>query len=92
MGGFGSGRHDGGLVYRVVLDYRNRSAHNNGGEWEPMNYAVWLDWTSCTLGGRRAAGLVAVSCCWLWAARGGATWRARVRVPPVQPAGISQPA
>jgi hypothetical protein len=38
---------------RVVLDYRNRSAHRNGGEWEPMNYAVRLDWTSCGLGGQR---------------------------------------
>ncbi len=37
----------------VVLDYRNRSAHHNGGEWEPMNYAVWLDWTTCGFGGRR---------------------------------------
>ena len=39
---------------RVVLDYRNRSAHSNGGEWELMNYAVWLDWTPCTYGGKRA--------------------------------------
>ena len=38
---------------RVVLDYRNQSPHNNGGEWEPMNYAVRLDWTSCGFGGRR---------------------------------------
>ncbi len=38
---------------RVVLDYRNRSNHHNGGEWEPMNYAVPLDWTPCTLGGQR---------------------------------------
>ncbi len=37
----------------VVLDYRNRSAHHNGGEWEPMKYAVLLDWTPCTLGGQR---------------------------------------
>ena len=38
---------------RVVLDYRNRSPHHNGGEWEPMNYPVRLDWTPCTLGGQR---------------------------------------
>lgn len=35
---------------RVILDYRNRS---HGGEWQPMNYAVYLDWTACNLGGRR---------------------------------------
>jgi hypothetical protein len=38
---------------RVVLDYRNRSHHHNSGEWEPMTYAVPLDWTACGLGGRR---------------------------------------
>jgi hypothetical protein len=97
MGGFGSGRHGGGLCTddmrpldvrrihqeglltpgrrfswqwscngeitgsisvqveseRVVFDYRSRSPHRNGGEWEPLNYAVWLDWTPCGLGGRR---------------------------------------
>lgn len=36
---------------RVVLDYRNRS---NGGEWEPMRYAVALDRTTCGFGGERA--------------------------------------
>ena len=39
---------------RVVLDYRNKSPHHNGGEWEPMTYPVQLDWTACTFGGRRA--------------------------------------
>ena len=38
---------------RVVLNYRNQNRHHNGGEWEPMNYAVLLDWTSCGFGGRR---------------------------------------
>ena len=38
---------------RVVLDYRNRNPRFNGGEWESMRYAVLLDWTPCTLGGRR---------------------------------------
>ena len=38
---------------RVLLDYRNRSAHHNGGEWESMSYAVRLDWTPCHYGGRR---------------------------------------
>lgn len=37
----------------VVLDYRSRGLHHNGGEWEPMNYTVRLDWTPCTLGGQR---------------------------------------
>lgn len=36
---------------RVFLDYRNR---RNGGDWEQMEYAVYLEWTDCTLGGRRA--------------------------------------
>lgn len=35
---------------RVILDYRSRRL---GGEWQPMNYPVYLDWTACTLGGRR---------------------------------------
>ncbi|MBK8318351.1 MAG: hypothetical protein IPL05_06980 [Betaproteobacteria bacterium] len=34
----------------VILDYRNRS---HGGEWRPMEYPVYLEWTNCTLGGRR---------------------------------------
>lgn len=38
---------------RVVLDYRNQNRHHNGGEWEPMNYAVGLEWTACGFGGRR---------------------------------------
>lgn len=37
----------------VVLDYRNRSNHQSGGEWEPMRYAVALDWTPCGFGGKR---------------------------------------
>ena len=37
----------------VVLDYRNRSTHHNGGEWEPMRYAVLLDRTPCGFGGAR---------------------------------------
>ena len=35
---------------RLVLIYRNR---NHGGEWQPMEYPVYLEWTNCTLGGRR---------------------------------------
>lgn len=38
-------------VDRVILNYRSRS---NGGEWQSMEYPVYLDWTSCNLGGRRA--------------------------------------
>lgn len=37
----------------VVLDYRNRSNHHKGGEWESMRYAVALDWTPCGFGGKR---------------------------------------
>lgn len=36
---------------RVILNYRSRS---NGGEWLPMEYPVYLEWTGCNLGGRRA--------------------------------------
>lgn len=36
---------------RVVLNYRTRSS---GGEWEAMEYPVYLRWTPCHLGGRRA--------------------------------------
>ena len=36
---------------RLTLNYRHRS---NGGEWEQVEYPVGLDWTGCTLGGRRA--------------------------------------
>lgn len=35
---------------RLVLIYRNRS---HGGEWQPMEYPVYLEWTGCNLGGRR---------------------------------------
>jgi hypothetical protein len=38
-------------VDRVILNYRSRS---NGGEWQPVEYPVRLEWTACTLGGRRA--------------------------------------
>ena len=38
-------------VDRVMLGYHSR---NNGGEWQPMEYPVYLDWTPCHLGGRRA--------------------------------------
>ena len=38
-------------VDRVILNYRSRS---NGGDWQPMEYPVYLEWTGCNLGGRRA--------------------------------------
>ena len=38
-------------VDRVILNYRSRS---NGGDWQPMEYPVSLEWTGCNLGGRRA--------------------------------------
>ena len=37
-------------VDRVILNYRSRS---NGGEWQPMEYPVYLEWTSLHYGGRR---------------------------------------
>lgn len=36
---------------QVILNYRSRS---NGGEWQPMEYPIYLEWTPCNLGGRRA--------------------------------------
>lgn len=35
----------------VILDYRTRS---NGGDWQPMEYPVYLEWTGCNYGGQRA--------------------------------------
>ena len=35
---------------RLILNYRTRS---RSGEWQPMEYPVYLEWTNCTLGGRR---------------------------------------
>ena len=35
----------------VILHYRSRS---NGGEWQPMEYPVYLEWTGLHFGGRRA--------------------------------------
>ncbi len=34
----------------VILNYRSRS---NGGEWQPIEYPVTLEWTPCHLGGQR---------------------------------------
>lgn len=36
---------------RVILKYRSRSS---GGEWQPMEYPVYLEWAACNFGGRRA--------------------------------------
>ena len=33
---------------QVILNYRSRS---NGGEWQPMEYPIYLEWTPCNLGG-----------------------------------------
>lgn len=35
---------------RVILTYRNRSY---GGDWQSMEYPVYLEWTDCNLGGKR---------------------------------------
>jgi hypothetical protein len=39
-------------VDRVMLSYRSR---NNGGEWQPMEYPVDLEWTPCHLRAERRA-------------------------------------
>jgi hypothetical protein len=36
---------------RVILSYRRR---DYAGEWQQMEYPVFLEWTDCSLGGRRA--------------------------------------
>ena len=36
---------------RVILDYRHKSG---GADWQAGGYPVRLEWTACTLGGRRA--------------------------------------
>lgn len=36
---------------RIILDYRTRS---HAGEWQQVEYPVFLEWTDCSLGGRRA--------------------------------------
>jgi len=35
---------------RVILNYRTRI---NGGEWQPVEYPVYLEWTPCNFGGQR---------------------------------------
>ena len=35
---------------RLILNYRTRS---RSGEWQPKEFPVYLEWTNCTLGGRR---------------------------------------
>lgn len=37
-------------VDRVILNYKTRS---KGGEWQPMEYPVYLEWTDLHYGGRR---------------------------------------
>ncbi|HRD87503.1 MAG TPA: hypothetical protein PK752_04470 [Accumulibacter sp.] len=36
----------------MTLIYRHKSG---GNDWQPMEYPVRLEWTACTLGGRRVA-------------------------------------
>jgi hypothetical protein len=36
---------------RIILNYRHKTG---GSDWQEMDYPVRLDWTNCTLGGRRA--------------------------------------
>lgn len=38
-------------VDRIILLYRSRSG---GEKWQDHEYPVWLDWTNCNYGGRRA--------------------------------------
>lgn len=36
---------------RVILNYQSRS---NGGDWQPKEYPIYVEWTDCHLGGQRA--------------------------------------
>ncbi len=36
---------------KITLSYKQRS---NGGDWHDKIYPVWLEWTSCNYGGKRA--------------------------------------
>lgn len=36
---------------RIILNYRRR---DHAGEWQQVEYPVFLEWTGCSLGGRRA--------------------------------------
>lgn len=36
---------------RLILNYRHRRGSD---DWQPIEYPVWLDWTDCNYGGRRA--------------------------------------
>jgi len=38
-------------INKIALSYKQRS---NGGDWKDQIYPVWLDWTPCNYGGRRA--------------------------------------
>ncbi len=38
-------------INKLTLSYKQRS---NGGEWHDKIYPVWLEWTSCNYGGKRA--------------------------------------
>ena len=38
------------VAERLILNYRTQT---RGGEWQPMEYQVCLEWTDCHLGGRR---------------------------------------
>ena len=45
---------------RVILSYRHQSGGDN---WQAMEYSVRLEWTACTLGGRRAWFLCSANGC-----------------------------
>lgn len=47
-------------IDRVILDYRSR---DNGGEWLPMEYPVYVVWTGVHFGGRRPWFLCPVQGC-----------------------------
>jgi hypothetical protein len=52
---FRGDQQTGSIGFRVkldclVLDYRYRSV---GGDWEPVQETIWLDWTACHYGGQR---------------------------------------
>jgi hypothetical protein len=70
-------------VDRVMLSYRSR---NNGGEWQPMEYPVDLEWTPCQPW--RSAGVVSLPGKRMRAARGDSLRRYDLRLSTLLPSGL----
>lgn len=74
---------------RIILSYRHRTG---GGEWQSEEYPVWLDWTPCTYGGRRAWFICPARGCGKREAGGDSLRRWHLRLSALLSAGLPQPA